>query len=110
MRWLDQLFSRRRRYDDLSESIREHLEEKIEDRWKMACLEKKRPGPLGENSATSHCWSGSGVELRQLHPRFCIDDLQFGRAVAFTRGALEGVRPPYGNCYSTGGVSDKILF
>ena len=31
MRWLDQIFSRRRRYSDLSESIREHLEEKIED-------------------------------------------------------------------------------
>jgi MacB-like periplasmic core domain len=31
MRWLDQIFSRRRRYGDLSESIREHLEEKIED-------------------------------------------------------------------------------
>jgi len=31
MRWLQQLFSRRRRYDDLSVSMREHLEEKIEE-------------------------------------------------------------------------------
>ena len=31
MGWLRQLFSRRRRYDELSESIREHLEEKIAD-------------------------------------------------------------------------------
>jgi predicted permease len=31
MRWLGSLFSRRRRYDDLSVSIEEHLEEKIED-------------------------------------------------------------------------------
>jgi predicted permease len=31
MRWLKQLFSRRRRYDDLSASIEEHLEEKIEE-------------------------------------------------------------------------------
>ena len=31
MRWLKQLFTRRRRYGDLSESIREHLEEKIAD-------------------------------------------------------------------------------
>jgi putative ABC transport system permease protein len=31
MSWLTQLFSRRRRYDDLSESIREHLDEKIEN-------------------------------------------------------------------------------
>jgi hypothetical protein len=31
MSWLGQLFSRRRRYDELSESIREHLDEKIAD-------------------------------------------------------------------------------
>src|SRR5215475_1946050 len=31
MGWLKQIFSRRRRYDELAESIREHLDEKIED-------------------------------------------------------------------------------
>jgi predicted permease len=31
MGWLKQILSRRRRYDELSESIREHLDEKIED-------------------------------------------------------------------------------
>src|SRR5262245_45648804 len=31
MGWLKQIFSRRRRYDEIAESIREHLEEKIED-------------------------------------------------------------------------------
>src|SRR6266446_6808556 len=31
MTWLKQLFSRRRLYGDLSEEIREHLEEKIEE-------------------------------------------------------------------------------
>lgn len=31
MGWLQQLFSRRRRYDELSETIREHLDEKIAD-------------------------------------------------------------------------------
>src|SRR5271168_3180772 len=31
MRWFQQLFSRRRRYDELHESIQEHLAEKIED-------------------------------------------------------------------------------
>ena len=31
MGWFPQLFSRRRRYDELSQSIREHLEEKIAD-------------------------------------------------------------------------------
>jgi putative ABC transport system permease protein len=31
MMWLKQIFSRRRLYGDLSEEIREHLEEKIEE-------------------------------------------------------------------------------
>ena len=31
MMWLKRLFSRRRLYGDLSEEIREHLEEKIEE-------------------------------------------------------------------------------
>jgi predicted permease len=31
MRWLSQLFSRNRRYDDLSASIREHIEERTEE-------------------------------------------------------------------------------
>jgi predicted permease len=31
MRWLKQLFTRRRRYNELSETIREHLDEKIAD-------------------------------------------------------------------------------
>ena len=30
MRWLQQIFTRRQRYDDLSEEIRQHLDEKIE--------------------------------------------------------------------------------
>ena len=31
MKWLAQLLSRRRRYDDLSASIEEHIEEKTEE-------------------------------------------------------------------------------
>jgi hypothetical protein len=31
MGWLKQIFSRRRRYDEIAKSIRERLEEKIED-------------------------------------------------------------------------------
>jgi hypothetical protein len=31
MKWFKQLFSRRRLYDDLSEEIQEHLEQKIEE-------------------------------------------------------------------------------
>lgn len=31
MGWFQQLFSRRRRYDEISETIREHFDEKIAD-------------------------------------------------------------------------------
>jgi putative ABC transport system permease protein len=31
MKWLRQLFTRRRRYNDLSVSIQEHIEEKIDE-------------------------------------------------------------------------------
>jgi putative ABC transport system permease protein len=42
MSWLEQLFSRRRRYDELSESIREHLDEKIEDMIDRGMTRKKQ--------------------------------------------------------------------
>jgi hypothetical protein len=31
MNWLKQLFTRRRRYDEISEAIHEHLDEKVAD-------------------------------------------------------------------------------
>ena len=41
MNWLKQLFSRHRRYDELSETIREHLDEKIADLTDRALLGSK---------------------------------------------------------------------
>jgi predicted permease len=46
MQWIKQLFSRRRRYDDLSVSINEHLEEKIEE-----LMEAGMPRPKAEQLA-----------------------------------------------------------
>ncbi len=46
MNWLAQLFSRRRRYEDLSVSIREHLEERIEE-----LVEKGSPRDEAEQTA-----------------------------------------------------------
>lgn len=45
MNWFKQLFTRRRRYDELSESIREHLDEKIADLMDrgMTLEEAERP-------------------------------------------------------------------
>ena len=37
MRWFRQLFFRRRHYDDLSTSIQEHLEEKMEELMEDRC-------------------------------------------------------------------------
>ena len=42
MNWLKQLFSRRRIYRELSEEIREHLEEKTEELVAAGCREKKQ--------------------------------------------------------------------
>ncbi len=44
MGWLEQLWSRRRRYDELAESIREHLEEKVEELMEggLSCQEAVR--------------------------------------------------------------------
>jgi predicted permease len=41
MRWLKQLFSRRRNYDEISETIREHLEEKIADLMDRGMTQKE---------------------------------------------------------------------
>ncbi len=41
MQWLVQLFSRKRRYDDLSASIRAHLEEKVEELMEDGMSRKK---------------------------------------------------------------------
>lgn len=48
MTWLKQLFARRRRFDEISESIREHLEEKIEDMVDRGMTREKSrtQGPL----------------------------------------------------------------
>ncbi len=46
MKWVVQLFSRHRRYDDLSASIREHLEEKVEE-----LMEEGMPRKQAEQTA-----------------------------------------------------------
>jgi hypothetical protein len=46
MNWFKQLFSRRRLYDDLSEEIQAHLEEKIEELVASGMPRKKPPPSL----------------------------------------------------------------
>src|SRR5713226_2340434 len=52
MSWIKQLFSRRRLYGDLSEEIREHLEEKIEELVAGGMSRK-------EATYTAHCEFGN---------------------------------------------------
>jgi predicted permease len=59
MGWLRQLFSRRRRYDELSESIREHLDEKIADLMDCGMTQKQ-----AENAARREFGNVTLIEQR----------------------------------------------
>jgi len=52
MNWLKQLFSRRSLYNDLSEEMRQHLEEKIEELVATGLSKKKPPPPPAAHLAT----------------------------------------------------------
>jgi predicted permease len=59
MGWLRQLFSRRRRYDELSETIREHLDEKIADLMDRGMTQKQ-----AENAARREFGNVTLIEER----------------------------------------------
>jgi hypothetical protein len=59
MGWLKQLLSRRRRYDELSESIREHLDEKIAD-----LMDRGMPQKQAENAARREFGNVTLIEQR----------------------------------------------
>src|SRR5271168_1390819 len=79
MRWLEQLFARRRRYNELSESIQEHLDEKIADLM-------DRGMPREEAERTARCEFGNVTLIEQRSrevwqwPRLesLLADLRFG--------------------------------
>jgi len=76
MRWLIQLFTRNRHYNELSESIREHLEEKItdlmddgmtrEDAERAACLEFGNVTLIEERSREVWQWQKLEGALRDM--------------------------------------------
>ena len=77
MGWLGQLFSRHRRYDELSESIREHLDEKIadlidrgmtqEDAEQTARREFGNVARIEERSREAWQWPMIEGTLRDIH-------------------------------------------
>src|SRR5438128_942788 len=60
MGWLRQLFTRRRRYNELSESIREHLEEKIAD-----LTDRGKTREEAERTARREFGNVAGIEERR---------------------------------------------
>jgi putative ABC transport system permease protein len=94
MGWLRQLLSRRRRYDDLSESIREHLDEKIAD-----LVDRGMTRELAERTAlhefgnvtrieerSREVWQWPKLESMWADVRYALR--QLGRSPGFTIVAL----------------------
>ena len=63
MNWLRQLYTRSRRYNELSESIREHLDEKIAELVDRGMPREQAVEPPDASSAMSH---GSKAQPRSL--------------------------------------------
>ncbi len=80
MNWLKQLFSRRRLYSDLSDEIREHLEEKIEDLVASGMSRKEATSAarraFGNLTLIEHncrdVWRWSSIENLLLDVRFAF--------------------------------------
>ncbi len=74
MNWLNQIFRRHSFYNDLSEEMREHLEEKTEQLSAKASAGKKPPKPRGAPSAiqlssnSAAVRSGNGDPLSLFSP------------------------------------------
>ena len=68
MNWLKRIFKRQRRYDELAESIREHMDEKIADLMSDGpCAAKRnvpRAGPLEMSRASKSAAAKSGSGRR----------------------------------------------
>jgi hypothetical protein len=53
MRWFPPLFTRRRRYEELSETIREHMDEKIADLMDDGMMREEAERAAAASSAMS---------------------------------------------------------
>src|SRR6266436_7475114 len=94
MNWLKQIFSRRRLYNDLSEEIREHLEEKIDElvadgmsRKEAAHATRRQFGNITlveQDSRQAWCWSS--IESLFADLRFAVRTLR--KTPAFTATAI----------------------
>jgi predicted permease len=92
MGWLGQLFSRRRRYDELSESIREHLDEKTADMVDRGMTrqeaERKAHREFGNvtriEERSREVWQWPTLESIWLDMRFAFRQLHKSPGFAFT--------------------------
>jgi predicted permease len=94
MRWLKQLFSRRRNYGEISETIREHLEEKIADLMDRGMTQKEAERaarlafgnvPLFEQRSRE-VWQWSTLESTWADVKFALRQLR--KSPGFTTVAL----------------------
>ncbi len=94
MNWLKQLFSRRHLYDDLSEEIREHLEEKIEElvasgmaRKDAAAIARREFGNVTLTEENSReIWRWPSIESFIADIRYALRTLR--KSAAFTVTAI----------------------
>ena len=94
MKWFMQLFNRRRRYEDLSVSIQEHFEEKIEElleagmsREEAVRTAKRAFGNVGLMEQRSReAWQWPTIESVWADARFTLRQLR--KSPGFTAAAL----------------------
>jgi putative ABC transport system permease protein len=91
MNWIKQLFSRRRLYDDLSEEIQEHLEEKIEElvasgmpRKEAAAAARREFGNVTLIEEDSRAvWQWPSIENLLMDVRYALRNLRKDYRFAF---------------------------
>jgi predicted permease len=116
MKWLKQLFSRRRRYNDLSVSIQEHLEEKIDDLMEdgMSREEATRTARREFGNVTlieehsREVWQWQGIENLLRDVRYALRG--FWRNPAFAITVIVTLALGIGATTAVFSVVDRILF
>jgi hypothetical protein len=118
MKWLKQLFSRGRRYNDLSESIREHFVEKIEDlmedgmsrdeatrtarrEFGNVTLIQERSREVWQWPTLESIWADGRYALRQLSVRSNVSSQRKYWGTSLTQ------RNPMSSCVKRAGIREN---
>src|ERR1700677_3839543 len=115
MRWLKQLFTRRRHYEELSETIREHLEEKIadlmDDGMTREEAERSARREFGNTALVEQrsreVWQWSGVENVLADAKISLRQLR--KTPGFTLVALLIIAVGIGASTAVFSIVDSVL-